>query len=119
MDDEQILARGGTQEDIEQYALENGANLTREDFEPKQYRKKPIVVQAIQYLREENIMSVQDFFGDGNGREFIYDQDKNEYYIKTLEGNMYCTKGDWIIKGVNGEFYPCKSDIFEKTYEEV
>lgn len=39
-------------------------------------------------------------------------------FIKTLEGGMYITKNDWIIKGVNGEFYPCKPDIFEKTYEE-
>ena len=37
--------------------------------------------------------------------------------IKTLEGDMVITKGDYIIKGVNGEFYPCKPDIFEKTYE--
>lgn len=37
--------------------------------------------------------------------------------IGTLEGNMQVTKGDYIIKGVNGEFYPCKPDIFEKTYE--
>ena len=39
--------------------------------------------------------------------------------IKTLEGDHICAEGDFIIKGVNGEFYPCKPDIFEKTYEEV
>lgn len=39
--------------------------------------------------------------------------------IQTLEGDLECTKGDFIIKGVNGEFYPCKPDIFEKTYERV
>lgn len=39
--------------------------------------------------------------------------------IATLEGDMECRMGDWIIKGVNGEFYPCKPDIFEKTYETV
>jgi len=38
-------------------------------------------------------------------------------YIETLEGRMMATPGDWIIKGVNGEFYPCKPDIFEATYE--
>lgn len=81
------------------------------------FRKKPVVIEAVQYLREENIMRVQDFFGDGNGREFFYDSDTNEYYIKTLEGNMKVSHGDWIIKGVSGEFYPCKPDIFEKTYE--
>jgi hypothetical protein len=40
-------------------------------------------------------------------------------YIRTLEGNMYVMPGDWIIKGVKGEFYPCKPDIFELTYEAV
>jgi hypothetical protein len=39
--------------------------------------------------------------------------------IHTLEGNMIASVGDWIIKGVKGEFYPCKPDIFESTYEEV
>lgn len=39
------------------------------------------------------------------------------FFIKTLEGQHIASKGDWIIKGVNGEFYPCKPDIFEKTYE--
>ena len=80
------------------------------------FRKKPVVVDAIHYKREENIMAVQTFFGDGNGRELLFDVDKNEYYIKTLEGNMFLRWGDWIIKGVNGEFYPCKPYIFEKTY---
>jgi hypothetical protein len=41
----------------------------------------------------------------------------NSFYIPTLEGNMKAQMNDWIIKGVNGEFYPCKPDIFEKTYE--
>ena len=83
------------------------------------YRKLPVEIDAIQYQREENIMAVQDFFGDGNGRELLYDADKNEYFIRTLEGDMYLTKGDWIIRGVNGEYYPCKPDIFTKTYEAV
>lgn len=83
------------------------------------YRKKPVVIEAIQYHRENNINEVQNFFGDGNGREFLYDSIKNEYFIRTLEGDMYITKGDYIIKGVRGEFYPCKPDIFEATYEKV
>lgn len=44
---------------------------------------------------------------------------EGKIYIETLEGVMTATEGDWIIKGVNGEFYPCKPDIFEKTYEPV
>jgi hypothetical protein len=46
---------------------------------------------------------------------------KTHYFImiETLEGDMKCNEEDWIIKGVNGEFYPCKPDVFEKTYEPV
>ena len=84
-----------------------------------QYRKKPLVIEAIQYRREKNIMEVQNFFGDGNGRDLIYSEERNEYFIKTLEGDMYLNDGDWVIKGIGGEFYPCKPDIFEKTHEAV
>lgn len=79
------------------------------------YRKKPVVIEAIQYQREDNILAVQEFVGES----LKYNPDDNEYYIKTLEGNMKASVGDFIIKGVQGEFYPCKPDIFEKTYEEV
>ncbi len=81
------------------------------------FRKKPVVIDAIQYEREDNIMAVQDFFGDGNGREFVYLADINEYAIRTLEGEMIVSKGDWIIRGIKGEYYPCKPDIFAETYE--
>lgn len=81
------------------------------------FRKKPVEVSAIQYLREDNIMAVQTFFGEENGRTLLYDEEKNAYFIRTLEGNMYLTKGDWIIRGVADEYYPCKPDIFEQTYE--
>ena len=79
------------------------------------FRKKPVEIEAIQYLREENICAVQDFVGEN----IKYCAETNEYYIDTLEGKLHCTYRDWIIKGVNGEFYPCKPDIFEKTYEKV
>ena len=78
------------------------------------FRKKPVVVEAVQYQREKNIFEVQDFVNDGS---LIYDPVLNEYYIKTLEGDMRLTNGDYIIKGVTGEFYPCKFEIFVKTYE--
>ena len=77
------------------------------------YRKKPVVIQALQYLREDNIFEIQDFVGE----DLIYLPEKNEYAIKTLEGQMIVSKNDFIIKGINNEFYPCKPDIFEKTYE--
>ena len=82
----------------------------------KKYRKKPIIIEAIQYLREKNIFAVQDFVG----KFLIFDEQENDYRIETLEGNSYLLKEyDWIIKGIKGEFYPCKPDIFEQTYEEV
>lgn len=85
-----------------------------------QFRKKPVVIEAIQwngYWTQE----AQDFAGDSlkptEPREGI---GVVAYYIKTLEGNSYWLhKGDWIIKGVNGEFYPCKPEVFEKTYDPV
>ena len=80
------------------------------------YRKKPVVIEAVQYLREENIGAIQDFVDDGS---LFYDPEDNEYYIRTLEGDHRCTKYDYIIKGVAGEFYPCKPDIFEATYKKV
>ncbi len=78
------------------------------------YRKKPVIIEAIQYLREENLSSCMDFCPD-----MVFNAKDNEYDIKTLEGNMKVSKGDYIIKGVQGEFYPCKPDIFEMTYEKV
>lgn len=76
------------------------------------YRKKPVIIEAIQWNGE-------------NKSEILSFANKSAYItaggltINTLEGNMKASVGDYIIKGVNGEFYPCKPDIFEKTYEKV
>lgn len=80
------------------------------------YRKKPVVIEAIQYTGD-NIQEVWYMFGAGE----IYGPVENDpcAYILTLEGRMRCDVGDWIIQGVQGEFYPCKPDIFAATYEEV
>jgi hypothetical protein len=78
------------------------------------YRKKPVVIEAIKYLREVNISECMDFCPD-----MIYNSDDNEYDIKTLEGKHRVTENDYIIKGIKGEFYPCKPDIFDMTYELV
>lgn len=84
------------------------------------YRKKPVIVEAKQYLREENIAEIQDWFKENNSsRDLIFKPFKDDYYIRTLEGECILTKGDYIIKGVKGEFYPCKPDIFKATYEKV
>lgn len=86
------------------------------------YRKKPVVVEAMQWTGL-NLEEVKDFVGEaltydiiddawkvGKGRPHVFMK------IKTLEGDMEVPEKDFIIKGVNGEFYPCKPDIFRKTY---
>lgn len=88
------------------------------------YRKKPVVIEAIQW-DGKNFDEVSNFTQIFHGHKKSYEDTQEgsmktgEYYIPTLEGVMTASKGDWIIKGVNGEFYPCKPDVFEKTYEPV
>lgn len=78
-------------------------------------RTKPIEKEAIQYTGE-NITEVLQFTG---AAELENDFLENSIEIPTLEGRMKAMPGDWIIRGVEGEYYPCKSGIFEKTYEKV
>lgn len=86
----------------------------------KQYKKKPVVIEAIKFLDDPNrILEIKDFMGV-NTMTVSYQDPANPFIrIDTLEGEMKAMVGDYIIKGVNGEFYPCKPDIFEKTYDEV
>ena len=82
----------------------------------KKYRKKPVVVEAV--LMDECPRTCEDVerLNEGNrGIEFTHEGVE----IDTLEGTMLARFGDYIIKGVNGELYPCKPDIFNKTYEEL
>jgi hypothetical protein len=79
------------------------------------FRKKPVVIEAIQYNGLINYVGICEFVSMSLGTE--PDGAHPALIIPTLEGHMRASKGDWIIKGVNGEFYPCKPDIFEKTYE--
>ena len=89
------------------------------------FRKKPVVIEAVQF---------QGFSGDNGqvklserpnwltsqfGHDVLFFGEPNTLTIRTLEGDMKANVGDYIIKGVNNEFYPCKPDIFEKTYEPV
>ena len=83
----------------------------------KKYRKKPVVIEAIQ-LTNENYAFVDDWIQKGGGKECGLYSDKR-LLIHTLEGSMLANKGDWIIKGVKGEFYLIKDDIFSETYERV
>lgn len=78
----------------------------------KKFRKKPIVIEAVQW-NGENLDEIINFAGDN--AVLIVDI----LHIKTLEGGLTASEGDYIIKGIQGEFYPCKPDIFEATYEEV
>ena len=92
------------------------------------YRKKPVVIEAVQ-LKVDNFDAVCDFMGGTpvpkHNPDFGIDEHGNTnepylgVYIETLEGKMLASYGDYIIKGVNGEFYPCKPDIFEKTYDKA
>ena len=79
------------------------------------FRKKPVVIEAVQWTgnnREEMEKFIPNtILAKKNAEE--------ELAIGTLEGVMTASKNDWIIKGVHGEYYPCKPDIFEKTYEQV
>lgn len=89
------------------------------------YKKKPVVIEAVRW-NGLNLEEIKEFVGDpliyeisdaawkvSKGAPTVYME------IETLEGNHKCTIGDYIIKGVQGEIYPCKPDIFEQTYERV
>lgn len=78
------------------------------------FRKKPIVIEAVQW-KTDNKEEIDKFVG----KELDYCEADTGLVIPTLEGDMKVFCFDWIIKGVKGEFYPCKPDIFEKTYEKV
>jgi len=85
-----------------------------------QFRKKPVVIEAIQFDgTAEMAMALRTEYGD----EMITDPDTNEFLggliIHTLEGGVVASKDDWIITGVKQERYPCKPDIFRMTYDEV
>ena len=74
------------------------------------YRKKPVIIEAVQW-NGKNLTEIDNFVGGSLKIE------GSSLVINTLEGDMEASINDYIIKGVNGEFYPCKPDIFDKTYE--
>lgn len=87
------------------------------------YRKKPVVIQAVQWTNDEDgrdLLAIHALSAGGYGRKVTFAGDGTAaLVIQTLEGAMRCDVSDWIIKGVKGELYPCKPDIFEATYEPV
>lgn len=78
--------------------------------EPHRYRKQSVEVEALQYV-ESNVAALHDFVGDR------WQWRAGVPYVLTLEGDMRVGLSDWVIKGVQGEFYPCKPGIFSLTYE--
>lgn len=98
----------------------NDADVVITEF-PK-FRKKPVIIEAVQ-LRWDTWSEICDFVGVGkleDGKpQGAQDGEAIALDIPTLEGLMHANEKDWVIKGVKGEFYPCKPDIFEATYEAV
>lgn len=82
------------------------------------FRKKPLVIDAWQWPGGEQVLDdeLYDALSVGN---WWHPKEGGALQIKTLEGVMTASPGDWIIRGVKGEFYPCKPDIFEATYEKA
>lgn len=88
----------------------------------KKYRKKPVVIGAKQWFKAGDVPVVKEL------EDLIHPDDLCDVckcpqhqhgYVETLEGGHIVCPGDWIIRGIKGEYYPCKPDIFKKTYEAV
>lgn len=86
------------------------------------YRKKPVVIEAVRYVGgpdgEVEGSTVPGWYIDALARgDAAFDEDRDCFVIRTMEGEHIASPGDWIIRGVKGELYPCKPDIFALTYE--
>jgi hypothetical protein len=79
------------------------------------YRKKPVVIEAMQFTGQPRGILEWTGMNDAAGSYVFWNDGK--LIIRTLEGDMTADAGDWIIRGIKGELYPCKPDIFEATYE--
>ena len=79
------------------------------------FRKKPVVVEAVRW--DGNLTTIEKMLAGSITESVGQELGSHDLVIPTLEGEMRANFGDWIIKGVNGELYPCKPDIFAKTYE--
>lgn len=85
--------------------------------EPRRFRKKPVVIEAMQW--DGSRESQGAIVNWSNGVVSGWFDDDYFLAVETREGTMQAVEGDWIIRGVAGEFYPCADDIFVQTYEEV
>ncbi len=87
---------------------------------PRQFRKKPVVIEAMQFTGLDSYLVIVDWMkrvGDTYALAGEVRFSTPIMLLQTLEGTMSASPGDWIIRGVGGEFYPCKPDIFARTYE--
>lgn len=83
------------------------------------YRAKPVEIEATQFMGGFSVDEMRVEWGEAFGSVARYSDMANALSIKTLEGTMQASLGDWIIKGTRGEFYPCKPDVFAAKYEPV
>lgn len=85
----------------------------------KTYVKKPVIIKAIQWTGD-NTKEIINFGGLTNsGHPLIMNFEKGNLIVSTLEGYMKAYPGDYILRGIKGEIYPCRKDIFEESYEEI
>ena len=82
------------------------------------YRKKPVVIEAVRFINGR-VDAKPSWIMKAFDERYLRVRANRELIVRTLEGNMVVADGDYIIRGVQGEIYPCKPDIFEQTYEEV
>ena len=80
--------------------------------------KKPVKIEAVKYVGGTAFDEVPQWIREAYSHSILYWSD-GELFVRTLEGDHHASEGDYIIKGVKGEIYPCKPDIFEMTYEPV
>lgn len=102
--------------------LIQGTSVMTDELRSRKFRKKPVVIEAMQYDGSlDSAHSICQWAHKGLPPEAntIIRLCGSGFFVRTLEGSMRASPTDWIIRGVKGEFYPCKKDIFEATYEEV
>lgn len=82
----------------------------------RKFRKRPVTIEAMQLTDAKSVLDIEEWINSG---DVGFSTNPPTLWIDTLEGRMEASTGDWIIKGIEGEFYPCKNEIFIKTYQEV
>lgn len=102
--------------------MSDTTSTSEQQIQAKTYRKKPVEIKAVQFDgKEETALKLMDWISEGNSVELSCPEHEDHWdgtlIITTLEGDMKVKPGDYVIRGVQGEHYPCKPDIFEQTYE--